>query len=238
MEIRGHIKRRLLVNLVADPDEVRPRLPAGLRPHATDAGVVVGCCLLRFDQVRPRPLPGLLGLGFQAAAHRISVEWETESGATAVGVYVPLRHTDSRVVPLVGGRAFPGVHERADIRHVQSADRIDWTVEAHGADRSFDIAVRTRIHAGAEPVDLCDQIAGACVNANIGFSPGHNGALEGVRMVPNRREAREVAVEALESSFLAGFASARPAPSYLIEDVAVAWAKAPLPGQSRSAAKA
>ncbi|EFV13992.1 DUF2071 domain-containing protein [Segniliparus rugosus] len=236
MQVSGHIQRRLLVNFVADPDEVRPRLPQGVRPHVTGSGVVVGCCLLRFGQVRPDPLPDFLGLGFQAAAHRISVEWEAESGATTVGVYVPVRHTDSRLLPLVGGRIFPGVHERADIRHEQTGDLIDWAVATRGASCGFDVAVRARIDREAEPVDVCDQIAGACVNANVGVSPGHNGALEAVRMVPKHREAREIAVEHIESAFLAGFASARPAPSYLIEDVGVAWAEASLPRQALRAA--
>jgi hypothetical protein len=43
--VRGVIRRRLLVNAVVDPDEAAARLPVGLRPHVTDLGTVVGCCL-------------------------------------------------------------------------------------------------------------------------------------------------------------------------------------------------
>ncbi|MGH9268941.1 MAG: hypothetical protein ACRD0D_12300 [Acidimicrobiales bacterium] len=58
-------------------------------------------------------------------------------------------------------------------------------------------------------------------------SPGHVGRLEAVRMVPDHHLARAVTVERLDSAFLARFRTARPAPCYLMEDVAVTWAAAP-----------
>src|ERR671918_3138778 len=87
--VLGTIRRRLLVNVLVDPDEAARALPAGLRPHLTDGGTVVGCCLLDIADIRPAPLPRLLGTGLRAVAHRISVEWDDEFGATTVGVYVP-----------------------------------------------------------------------------------------------------------------------------------------------------
>ena len=42
-------------------------------------------------------------------------------------------------------------------------------------------------------------------------------------MEPSQRAVRKVVVEALESTFIAGFVTATPAPAYLMEDVAVAW---------------
>src|SRR2546422_10990160 len=113
--IRGTIRRRLLVNAVVDPDEAARHLPAGLRPPEVTGGTVVGCCLLDIDSIRPASLPGIVGTRLRAAAHRISVEWEDEMGATTIGVYVPIRHTDSRAARVLGGRWFPGVHRRASI---------------------------------------------------------------------------------------------------------------------------
>ena len=48
----------LLINAVVDPDEAAARLPVGLRPHVTDVGTVVGCCLLDVVRLRPAGLPG------------------------------------------------------------------------------------------------------------------------------------------------------------------------------------
>ncbi len=88
--VHGTIRRRLLVNALVDPDEAARYLPAGLRPHVTRGGTVVGCCLLDIDSIRPASLPGNVGARLRAAAHRVSVEWEDDMGATTVGVYVLL----------------------------------------------------------------------------------------------------------------------------------------------------
>jgi hypothetical protein len=74
-----------------------------------------------------------------------------------------------------------------------------------------------------------DVVAGTCLAATVGLSADHRGTLEAARMQPDRREAREVIVQKLESRFIAGFRSARPAPSYLMENVAVTWSVASPP---------
>jgi len=68
--IRGTIRSRLLVNALVDPDEAARRLPAGVRPHATGDATIVGCCLLDITDIRPSPLPAMVGGSFRAAAHR------------------------------------------------------------------------------------------------------------------------------------------------------------------------
>src|SRR5918994_217777 len=109
------IRSRLLVNALVDPDEAAQRLPNGLRPHVTGEGTVVGCCLLDIVAIRPARLPAMVGTSLRAAAHRISVEWDDDSGATTVGVYVPLRLTHSWAAIAFGGRVLPGVHRRAPV---------------------------------------------------------------------------------------------------------------------------
>ncbi len=101
--IRGTIRHRLLVNAVVDPDEAASRLPDGVRPHVTDLGTVVGVCLLEIGAIRPAGVPAAVGTTVRAAAHRISVEWDSRSGASVTGVYVPVRHTDSRLAVVVAG---------------------------------------------------------------------------------------------------------------------------------------
>src|SRR4051812_21128407 len=223
--VRGTLRRRLLVNAVVDPDEAARRLPPGIRPHATPAGTVVGCCLLEIEHLRPARLPAPMSVAQRAAAHRISAEWDNDDGEQVVGVYVPERRTDSRLAVALGGRWFPGVHQPADVVLRAPGAGLEWSV--HGGDFSVAATVRVPEHTTA---DLsCDSVAGTCIGANVGLSPNHAGALEGARMEPSRRVAREVVVDALESSFIAGFATAVPARAYLMEDVAVAWSPADVP---------
>lgn len=230
--VLGTLRRRLLINAVVDPDEAARHLPPSVRPHLTPAGTVVGCCLLDIEHLRPARLPAALGIAPRAAAHRISAEWDNDDGEPVVGVYVPERRTDSRLAVALGGRWFPGVHRPADIAVREETEGFTWSVR--GGD--FSIVVSVTVPED-RAVDLtCDPIAGACIGANVGLSTNHRGVLEGARMEPVRRAAREVVVDALQSTFIAGFTTAAPAPAYLMEDVAVAWSRADAPRVTKVAA--
>ena len=219
----GRIRTRLLVNALVDPDEAAPRLPAGLRPHVTARGTVVGCCLLQLEQVRPAGCPPWLGIGLRAAAHRISVEWDDAVGERAVGVYVPERLTDSRLAVVAGGRWFPGVHRSAEVEVRRFTGELTWSVVADGDA----IAVRTISMDRSGPASD-DQVVGAtCLGADVGFSPNRRGMLEGVQMRPDHRDAQRVVTDACTSTFLASFRTAVPAPAYLMESVGVTWTPYP-----------
>jgi hypothetical protein len=106
--IAGLIKRRLLLNFRANPDVVQALLPHGLRPKLHLGSAIVGICLIRLEQMRPKGLPAFVGLASENAAHRMAVEWEDSAGEVQEGVYVPRRDTDSALNALAGGRIFPG----------------------------------------------------------------------------------------------------------------------------------
>jgi hypothetical protein len=220
--IRGTIRRRLLVNAVVDPDEAARRLPAGLRPHIADAGTVIGCCLLDIVEVRPARLPAMLGTRIRAAAHRISVEWDDNTDAASVGVYVPTRHTNSRAATLIGGRLFPGVQRAASVQLIEEDERLEWSVVPRSRPSEYGVRVRASVPA-TPPANACEPIGGTCLNATIGVSPGHHGILEAARMELAHRRAQLVEVGQLDSPFIASFASATLAPSYLMRDVDVIW---------------
>ena len=224
----GTIRSRLLVNALVDPDEAAQRLPVGLRPHVTGQGTVVGCCLLDIVDIRPARLPAMVGMSLRAAAHRISVEWDDDFGATTVGVYVPLRLTNSRAAIALGGRAFPGVHRRASVKLTEDGRRVGWSVEAGDAPGAYSVHVDAFWRDGS-PLAPCEPIGGTCLSAEIGLSPGHDGVLEAARMTPHHREAHDVEVHHLDSAFLASFTSAIAAPSYLMRDVDVKWTRERVP---------
>lgn len=222
----GHIESRLLVNALADPAEVAPRLPPGLRPHITDGGgSVVGCCLLELRELRLGPVPARLGQRMWAVAHRVSVEWTLPSGEAVVGVYVPQRFTDSRLGVLLGGRVVPGVHRHARLAVDRSPGRLRWRADADGLSTGLGLAVdvgTTGFFADQQP-----EVGLVCVGAQVGLSPDRRGGLEAVRMQPTRTDARPVHARSLKSAFLDGFASAVPASAYLMERVDVTWTPVP-----------
>jgi hypothetical protein len=227
--VEGTLRTRLLVNAVVDPDEAAARLPPGLRPHVTEVGTVVGCCLLDVVRLRPAGLPPVAGIGMRAAAHRISVEWDDNSGRTVVGVYVPTRMTDARTAVLAGGRLFPGVHHPARVAVRQSRGTLTWSVAARSADHPSSVCTVARPAPRSSGVECSEPVGGTCLTAVVGLSPGRSSALEAVRMEPDRRTARRVEIDDLDSTFLAGFATAAAAPAYLVEDVAVRWSPAVQP---------
>jgi hypothetical protein len=107
--LRGVIDRRILVDYRVDPAALDAVLPERFSPHAVEAHAIGGICLIRLRDLRPTWSPRVVGAGSKNAAHRIAVEVDGEDRA----VFVPRRDTDSRVVTLLGGRAFPGVHHHA-----------------------------------------------------------------------------------------------------------------------------
>jgi hypothetical protein len=227
--VRGVIRRRLLVNAVVDPDEAAARLPVGLRPHVTDLGTVVGCCLLEITDVRPAPVPAVVGINLRAAAHRFSVEWDDESGQPVVGVYVPVRLTDSRLAVALGGRWFPGVHRPAPIDIVDGPARFGWRVEDSDGGDAFGIRVAVSTSFAGMPAAAGDAVGRTCVGAAVGLSPDHRGVLEAVRMQPDHQSAHQVEIDDLHSDFLSGFTTATPAPAFLMQNVGVTWMPAPAP---------
>jgi hypothetical protein len=218
----------LLVNAVVDPDEAARRLPQGFGPHVTADGTVVGCCLLEIEAIRPAGLPAFVGQRLRAAAHRISVEWDDGAGETVTGVFVPVRHTDSRLAVALGGRWFPGVHERAHIEVLASEFDLRWRVDPFEA-VGLGIRVAASVSADASAGAMCDQVGATCLGASVGVSPDRRGRLEAARMELAHRDARAVTIESLESGFLDSFSTATLSTSYLICDADVTWTRAAAP---------
>jgi Uncharacterized conserved protein (COG2071) len=127
--LEGVIRRRVLLNFRADPSAIAPLLPAPLEVLPYDGFAIVGVCLIGMEQLRPKGLPGALGLSSENMAHRVAIRYPTDEGMKD-GVFVWRRETDQCLVTLLGGRLFPGVHHHAN-----------FVVDDGGEDVS--IAVRT-----------------------------------------------------------------------------------------------
>lgn len=203
--IAGTIDRRILANWRCDPKAVAALLPPPFRPKLAGDGrhAMVGICLIRLANVRPRGLPRAVGIGSENAAHRIAVEWDASDGTVREGVYVSRRDTSSRLNTLLGGRLFPGVHNHArfdvreDGRHLHVAMESD-----DGITRvSIDATVADALPTSSVFSDV--RAASAFFEAGShGFSPGREaGKLDGLELRTLRWDVEPLAVERAQSSY-------------------------------------
>ncbi|MEX0152298.1 DUF2071 domain-containing protein [Microbacterium sp. LMI1-1-1.1] len=210
------IERRLLVNYRVDPAVARELLPQGLRPQLIDGSAVAGVCLIRLGAFRPAWVGPEIGHRSENAAHRIAVEWDAPSG-TRTGVYIPRRHSASRLARLVGGRVFPGVHRRARIVSKETDAEISVHIDADD--------LRVRVDARLAPDEafrsgLFPSLASASDffrKDAVGWSPARNGSLEGLRLDTDAWRVEAATIDTLESSSFDGL----PAGSAEFDDVLV-----------------
>ncbi len=111
--IQGVIDRRILVNYTVDPEIIQKIIPQPFQPKIYKGKAIVGICLIRLKHIRPKGLPGFIGISSENGAHRIAVEW-IENGEIKDGVFIPRRDTSSLLNSLAGGRIFPGRHFHAN----------------------------------------------------------------------------------------------------------------------------
>lgn len=60
--IHGLIDRRILINVTTDPGVLERHLPAPFRQKFYNDKVIVGVCLIRLKNVRPKGLPDFVGV--------------------------------------------------------------------------------------------------------------------------------------------------------------------------------
>ena len=200
--ISGVIDRRILANWRCDPGVLARLLPAPFRPKLAGGYGVAGICLIRLKSIRPRGVPGALGVSSENAAHRIAVEWD-DGGVTREGVYIPRRDTSSRFNTVVGGRLFPGVHHHARFDVREDGGRLHVALESDdGVTRlSIDAAVARALPAGSVFPDV-PAASAFFEGGSVGYSPGRRpGELDGLELRAMRWAVEPLAVEAGESTF-------------------------------------
>jgi hypothetical protein len=173
---------------------VRRLLPQQLRPTLVAASAVVGVCLVRLRGARPRgvPMPGFTSEG---AAHRVGVEWDTPDGVEK-GVYIWRRHTSSPINRLLGGRAFPGAHDRGRFLVSSTGSHLAITVEG-----VVDVEVSTERPFESEVFDDFGTASSYFEDAPIGISPRRAGGLEAMRLHTNEWSIEPAALVRAQSTF-------------------------------------
>ena len=197
--IQGIIDRRVLVNFTVDVDIIQKIIPQPFRPKVHRGKAVVGICLIRLKNVRPKGLPSFIGLSSENGAHRIAVEW-TENGEVKEGVYIPRRDTSSLLNSLAGGRIFPGRHFHADF------DVKEENGHYHIAFKSSDgttISIdgnKTEILNSNSIFENIEEVSKFFEGGSIGYSPSGN-KFDGLKLKTFNWKVEPLNVTAVQSSF-------------------------------------
>jgi len=203
--ISGVIRRRILVNFRVDPAVMQPLLPVPFRPKLVEGSAIAGVCLIRLEQLRPRYLPGRLGMHSENAAHRVAVCWQDESGEPCEGVYVPRRDTDSLCSSLAGGRLFPGEQQHARFTVLDENGVIDFSMQSDDGQVAIRLRGRTAPGVPATSVFPSVEAASAFFEAgSLGYSATSDGdRLDGMRLCTKVWQIEPLALESVYSTYFA-----------------------------------
>jgi hypothetical protein len=201
--IHGVMRRRILVNYRVDPALMQRLLPAPFQPKLLGGAALAGICLIRLEELRPKPLPAAMGMSSENAAHRVAVQWTTPSGEQREGVYIPRRDSNSIVNYLVGGRLFPGEHHRAQFEIVDKAGAIDLSM--HSLDREVSVDVRGTRSVGlprSSHFASLQEASDFFEKGAVGYSEkAQQGRFDGLCLVTRGWRVEPLAVTHVRSSF-------------------------------------
>jgi Uncharacterized conserved protein (COG2071). len=200
--LQGVIRRRILVNFRVKPEVLVSILPPQFRPKLYEGWAMVGICLIRLEQIRPKWMPVPVGVDSENAAHRIAVCW-TENGEEREGVYIPRRDTNNLLNHLVGGRLFPGEHHHSKFDVTDDRKRIDFLAEAN------DDELKIELHAHAADELPSSSIFKTLEEASNFFKYGSVGYsetaakkhLDGMMLITKHWEVKPLAVDSVKSTF-------------------------------------
>lgn len=205
--LEGVIARRVLLNFRAEPDAVRRLVPAPLEIVEVNGAAVVGICLIRLEQLRPKGLPHEIGMASENMAHRVAIRFPTENGMKD-GVFIWRRETDLSLLTFLGGRLFPGVHHAAKFHVAQDAGSLEMEVQTKRGEA--DVWFRAKIAPAWKPTGTFATLAEASrffERGDCGFSCAlREGTLEGIQLRTLRWEMKPLEVEAVRSAFFKGLA--------------------------------
>ena len=199
--IIGTIDRRILINYQADREVIEKFLPTQFRPKLVNGKAIVGICLIRLKNIRPKGLPFNIGISSENGAHRIAVEW-TENGELKEGVYVPRRDTSSRLNSLAGGRVFPGIHNLADFKVNESDGHYDIEFKSQDGTSLSIKAQETNEWNKLSVFDNQDCASDFFKQGSVGYSPNKiQDTFDGLELKTKNWAVTPLTVSKVKSSF-------------------------------------
>ncbi len=200
--LEGIIARRVLLNFRADPAVVQKLVPEPLEVVTHNGAAVVGICLIRLEQLRPKGLTCDIGLASENLAHRVAIRFPTTDGMKD-GVFIWRRETDLALITFLGGRLFPGVHRAAKFYVAQDAESLE--MEVRTARQEADVWFRASLTRPWTPTATFPTLEDAREffrRGDCGFSCGlRDDKLEGMQLRTLVWEMTPLAVSKIESAF-------------------------------------
>jgi len=197
--IHGYIDRRILINFTADPAVIQKILPYPFRPKIYKDKAIVGICLIRLKNIKPKGLPNFIGISSENGAHRIAVEWD-EEGEVKEGVYIPRRDTSLKLNTIVGGRIFPGVHHLAKFNVQESED--SYHIDFVSSDQTtISIDAKEIANFGSHSIfKTLENVSAFFEKGAIGYSPNKD-KFDGLELQTYNWQVRPLDVSNVKSSF-------------------------------------
>jgi hypothetical protein len=197
--IHGYIDRRILVNFTADPEVVGKIIPQPFRPKVYKGKAIVGICLIRLKNIKPKGMPDFIGVSSENGAHRIAVEWD-DQGETREGVYIPRRDTSLRLNTVLGGRLFPGKHFLAkfNVKESEGNYHIDFT-SSDNTSISID-AKESGLFDPQSIFETLENVSGFFEKGGVGYSPNKD-KYEGLKLQTYHWRLHPLEVQSVHSSF-------------------------------------
>ncbi|WP_316772267.1 DUF2071 domain-containing protein [Pedobacter frigiditerrae] len=197
--IHGFIDRRILINYTLDPDIIAKIIPAPFRPKIYKGKAIVGICLIRLKDIKPKGLPNFIGVSSENGAHRIAVEWD-EGGEVNEGVFIPRRDTSLRLNSVIGGKFFPGKHYLAKFNVIEENNNyhIDF-ISSDNTKINID-AVETSHFDSNSIFETLENVSDFFEKGSIGYSP--NGKkFDGLKLNAYSWKIRPLTVSNVQSTF-------------------------------------
>lgn len=197
--IHGYIDRRILINYTVDPDVAAAMVPAPFSPLIYNGRAIVGICLIRLKNIKPKGFPNALGVGSENGAHRFAVVWD-ENGVTKQGVYIPRRDTSSLINALAGGRVFPGKHHRAAFTIDEQGSSYDVSFISGDATT---LSIKTTENKTFNSASIFGDLQTASAffqNGCVGYTPTGRG-FEGIKLQTYTWQVSSLDVHHVQSSY-------------------------------------
>ena len=239
--LQGTIELQVLVVYRLDPSTILDLIPAPFEAQLVNDLAVGTISLSRLTDVRPQGLPSWLGVSGEHSTHSFAVKW-TDHRRPAVGVFIPRRHTSSRLTAAIGDRLFPGAYGRADFAVEQQGADVHVAFASPEGSCGVDAAVSVVDDlSGSELFASTDEASQHFRRGAVGYSLRRKGGLlDGVEMRTRTWRIEPARIIHVQSSYFddvtvfpAGSAVVDSA--FVMREISADWRAAPPPISSNSA---
>jgi len=233
--LQGTIQLRILIVYRLDPSAVLDLIPAPFEAQLVNDFAVGAISLSRLSDVRPQGLPSWLGVSGEHATHSFAVKW-ADQRRPAVGVFIPRRHTSSRLTAAFGDRLFPGAYGRGDFAVEQRGPDVHFAFAARESSCAVDAAVTAVGEPAASRLFAStDEASQLFRRGAVGYSLRRKGGLlDGIEMRTRAWRIDSARIVDVRSSYFddvtvfpAGTAVVDSA--FVMRDIGADWRAAPPP---------